>query len=145
MAELVALAPQHEFLCVGDTSAFAAYPLAAPNVRHIVVPQGVAPTDAASADGYRSVGDMWRLARATARLNADVFFSPSVYTYYPLRPGQHALITIHDAIAERFPELTLPSARAKLFSAALKSVRIRSAFARVAHERARRSLTRASP
>lgn len=115
MRELVALAPQHEFLCVGDASAFAALPLTAPNVRHVLVPQDVAPTDAASADGYRSARDMWRLARAASRLNADVFFSPSVYTFYPLRPGQRALITLHDAIAERFPELTLPSARARLF------------------------------
>ena len=115
MHELVALAPEHEFLCVGDAAAFAAFPLQAPNVRSIVVPQGVSPTEAASADGYRSIGDMWRLARATAALKPDVFFSPSVYTYYPLRPAQRALITIHDAIVERFPELTLPSARARLF------------------------------
>lgn len=115
MLELVALAPEHEFLCVGDASAFAALPLAAPNVRHIVVAQDVAPTDAASADGYRSLRDMWRLTRATAALKADLFFSPSVYTYYPLRPAERAVITVHDAIAERFPDLTLPSARARLF------------------------------
>jgi glycosyltransferase involved in cell wall biosynthesis len=58
---------------------------------------------------------MWRLTRATASLKPDVFFSPSVYTYYPLRPSQRAVVTIHDAIVERFPELTLPSARARLF------------------------------
>ncbi|MES2125017.1 MAG: glycosyltransferase family 1 protein [Gemmatimonadota bacterium] len=115
MRELVALAPDHEFLCIGDASAFAAFPLDAPNIRRIPVAQGAPPTDAASADGYRAPLDIWRLTRATARLRPDVFFSPSVYTYYPLRPGQRAVITIHDAIAERFPELTLPSPRAKLF------------------------------
>src|SRR6185295_10160418 len=45
----------------------------------------------------------------------DVFFSPSVYTYYPLPPGLRAVVTVHDAIAERFPALTLPSARARFF------------------------------
>lgn len=115
MRELVVLAPQHEFLCIGDAAAFRAMPFTEPNVREVVVRQDAPPMDAASADGYRSPADMWRLARATAALRADVFFSPSVYTYYPLRPGQRSLITVHDAIAERFPELTLPSARARLF------------------------------
>jgi glycosyltransferase involved in cell wall biosynthesis len=50
-----------------------------------------------------------------ARERLDVFFSPSVYTYFPLPPRTRALVTIHDAIAERFPELTLPSRRARLF------------------------------
>lgn len=115
MQELIALAPEHEFICIGDATAFSAFSPAAPNVRSVVVPQNAPPSEAASADGYRSLQDMWRLARTTASLDLDVFFSPSVYTYYPLRPGQRAVITIHDAIAERFPELTLPSARARLF------------------------------
>jgi glycosyltransferase involved in cell wall biosynthesis len=44
-----------------------------------------------------------------------VFFSPSVYTYFPLPPGLRAVVTVHDTIAERFPELTLPTRRARLF------------------------------
>jgi alpha-1,3-rhamnosyl/mannosyltransferase len=44
-----------------------------------------------------------------------VFFSPSVYTYFPLPPSLAAVITFHDAIADRFPSLTLPSPRARLF------------------------------
>src|SRR5690606_39243732 len=42
-------------------------------------------------------------------------FSPSVYTYFPLPPGQRSVVAIHDTIAERFPELTLPTRRARLF------------------------------
>jgi glycosyltransferase involved in cell wall biosynthesis len=45
----------------------------------------------------------------------DVFWSPSVYTYFPLPPGLPALVTIHDTITERFPELTMPTYRARLF------------------------------
>ena len=44
-----------------------------------------------------------------------MFFSPSVYTYFPLPPGLRAVVCVHDCIAERFPELTLPSRRARLF------------------------------
>ncbi len=113
--ELVLVAPQHEFHCIGDAAAFEAFPLTGPNVRHVIVRQGASPTDAAAADGYRSPADIWRLTRATAALRPDVFFAPSVYTYFPLRPSQRAVITLHDAIAERFPELTLPSPRARLF------------------------------
>jgi len=58
---------------------------------------------------------MWRMTRAVARERLDVFFSPSVYTYFPLPPSLAAVITFHDAIADRFPKLTLPSPRARLF------------------------------
>jgi glycosyltransferase involved in cell wall biosynthesis len=61
---------------------------------------------------------MLRLTRAVAAEPLDVFFVPSVYTFFPLPPRLRALVTIHDAIAERFPELTLPSRRARLFWAA---------------------------
>lgn len=115
MAALVALAPEHRFVCFGDRRAFAAFPLAGPNVEHVVVALDASPTLAAAADGARSPRDMLRLTRAVWRTAPDVFFSPSVYTYFPLPPGLRAVVTIHDAIAERFPELTLPTARARLF------------------------------
>jgi alpha-1,3-rhamnosyl/mannosyltransferase len=115
MEPLVAAAPRHEFVCIGDRAAFTALHLDAPNVRRIVVDQSAAPTVAAAADGYRSVQDMWRMTRAVARASPDVFFSPSVYSYFPVLPGPRIVVTIHDAIAERFPDLTLPSSRARLF------------------------------
>jgi glycosyltransferase involved in cell wall biosynthesis len=55
------------------------------------------------------------MTRATAKARVDVFFQPTLYTYYPLPPGLAAVVTIHDAVAERFPELTLGSRRARLF------------------------------
>jgi len=75
----------------------------------------VAPSEAASADGARSPSDMLRFTWAVGRTPLDVFFYPSVYTYFPLPPGQKAVVGIHDAIAERFPELTLPTTRARVF------------------------------
>lgn len=112
---MVAAAPQHEFHCFGDAAAFAAFPLSGSNVRLIEVAQEASPVDAASADGSRAILDLWRLTRAVRRDAPAVFFSPSVYTYFPLPPGLRAVVTVHDAIAERFPELTLPSRRARLF------------------------------
>ncbi|MCE9594287.1 MAG: glycosyltransferase family 4 protein [Planctomycetes bacterium] len=89
--------------------------MVAPNVELVTVPLGASPTEAASADGNRSPFDMLKLTRAVSKHSLDVFFSPSVYTYFPLPPRMRAVVTIHDAIAERFPELTLPSRKARLF------------------------------
>lgn len=111
IAAMVPQASAHEFVCFLDGRSAARFDLDAPNVRRVVVPQSVAPTVAASSGSRRSVPDMLRLSRAVRRERVDVFFSPSVYGYFPLPPGLPAVITIHDAIAERFPELTLPTRR----------------------------------
>lgn len=105
----------HEFVCFVDDRAARCFDLTGNGVRMVVVPQSASPTTAASAAGSRSVGDMWRMTRAVGRERLDVFFSPSVYTYFPLPPSLRAVITFHDAIADRFPKLTLPSSRARLF------------------------------
>ncbi len=115
LAAMARLAPGDEFICFLDAASAARFDLDLPNIRPVRVMQGQAPTEAASADGYRAPADMLRLTRAVWREKPEVFFSPSVYTYFPLPPGQPALVTVHDAIAERFPELTLPTARARLF------------------------------
>jgi glycosyltransferase involved in cell wall biosynthesis len=112
---MTAMAPDDEFVCFGDRHVFETWSHSAPNVTRVVIPQRISPALAASADGNRSLGDMWRLTRAVWRHRPRVFFSPSVYTYFPLPPGQRAVVTVHDTIAERFPHLTLPTQRARLF------------------------------
>lgn len=120
-------APGDEFVCFLDARAHDRFTLDAVNTTIVVVPQRVSPTQAAGADSARSLRDMLRLSRAVWRARLDVFFSPSVYTYFPLPPGVPAVVTIHDAIAERFPELTLPSRRARLFWNAKVALAIRQA------------------
>ncbi|CAN5407570.1 glycosyltransferase family 1 protein [soil metagenome] len=115
LRQMVALAPEDEFVCFLDPWAAERFDLEAPNVRTVTVDLSAAPTAAAAADGYRSPLDLWRLTRAVAREPLDVFFSPSVYTYFPLPPQLAAVVTVHDAIADRFPELTMPTLRARLF------------------------------
>ena len=105
----------HEFVYFVDEAAAPFAPGNLAEVELVEVRQSRAPTAAASADGARSPLDMLRFTAAVARARLDVFFSPSVYTYFPLPLGLPAVITIHDAIAERFPELTVPSRRARLF------------------------------
>ena len=115
LGALVESAREHQFVLYGDRASLRSVELDAPNVSVVDVAQHVSPAHAAAADGYRSPSDMLRLTRAVWRDRPDVFWSPSVYTYFPLPPGQPSLITIHDTITERFPELTMPSRRARLF------------------------------
>jgi len=114
-AAMVPLAREHEFVFFADEAAARVFELRAPNVRLVTVPQKITPTQAAAADGARSPLDMLRLTRAVSAERLDAFFSPSVYTFFPLPPRLRALVCIHDCIAERYPELTLPSRRARLF------------------------------
>src|SRR5687767_11164905 len=115
LAAMAAQAPAWRFRCFVDARAHARFTLRAPNVECLEVYQSVSPTAAAAVDGNRSPLDMLRLTRAVAAHPSDVFFSPSVYTYFPLPPGIRSVVTVHDAIAERFPALTLPSRKARLF------------------------------
>ncbi len=120
-------APTDEFICFLDARARDVFRLDASNVTPVVVPQRQSPTQAAAAGSARSLGDMLRLSRAVWGARPDVFFSPNVYTYFPLPPGLPAVVGIHDAIAERFPGLTLPSRRARLFWSAKVALAIRQA------------------
>ncbi|HYN80286.1 MAG TPA: glycosyltransferase family 1 protein [Gemmatimonadaceae bacterium] len=112
---MAALAPENEFICFLDRKAADVFSLSESNVRPIVVDLREAPVVAASAAGRRGLGDILRMTRAVAREPLDVFLSPSVYTYFPLPLNIPAVITIHDAIPERFSKLTFPSARSRLF------------------------------
>lgn len=115
LTAMVRRAPDDEFLLFVDDAARERLHLDAPNVRVVHVPQSQAPTEAASANGRRLLRDMLRLTRAVSSARPRVFFSPSVYSYFPLPPGQRAVVAIHDVIAERHPDLTLPSLRARVF------------------------------
>lgn len=122
LSAMVATTPVELVLFADDRAAAASRALGA-TVR--VVPQSVSPTLAASADGSRSPMDMLRFTRAVWGEKLDAFFSPSVYTYFPLPPMLPALVCVHDAIADRYPELTLPSRRARLFWRAKTALALR--------------------
>jgi len=64
---------------------------------------------AASAYGHRSLSDMCRMSMAVARQRLDVFFSPTVFGYFPLFGDFRKIVTIHDAIATLRPDLIFPT------------------------------------
>jgi len=115
MTTMVRQAPEDEFVFLADERAAECFDLSEDNVRLERVVLSESPVYAASAHKNRRVADMLRLTRAVGREGLDVFFSPSVYSYFPLPPRQRAVVAIHDVIADRYPHLTLPSRRSRLF------------------------------
>lgn len=80
----------------------------------VSVPTGKPAVQAASADGRRSLRDLWRMSQAVSRHALDLFFFPSVYTFYPILNRLPKLVTIHDTIAELFPKLVFPTRASQL-------------------------------
>ncbi len=115
VAAMVSLAPTHEFLCFLDPRSADRFALDAENVRRVVVRQIAAPTLAARSGSRRSVHDMLRLTFAVREAELDAFLSPTVYGYFPLPPGLPAVVAIHDALVERFPDLTMATRRDRAF------------------------------
>jgi len=116
VAAMSVLAPNDEFVCFLDPLSARSFSLDAANVRKVVVANvREAPVRAAAASRNRTIADMLKMTRAVRGERLDVFFSPTVYTYFPLPPGLRAVVTIHDAIPERFPAMTLPSRKMRLF------------------------------
>jgi glycosyltransferase involved in cell wall biosynthesis len=72
------------------------------------------PGEAAAAESYRPLRDLARLARAVAGSRLDAFLFPSIYTWFPALRAP-TVVGVHDLIADDFPELTLPSRRARAF------------------------------
>jgi hypothetical protein len=79
-------------------------------VRVVQVRQRVAPTRAAGAGTYRSPADMLRFTAAVWRESPDVFFSPSVYTYFPVPPGSGRWSPSTTPSPSGIRTLTLPDA-----------------------------------
>jgi glycosyltransferase involved in cell wall biosynthesis len=80
-----------------------------------LVETGRSVSEAATAEGRRSVMDLARMGWAVAREDLDLFFFPSVYSYFPLFRPVPAVVGIHDTIADRNPQFAFSSRRHELF------------------------------
>ncbi|QNP46483.1 glycosyltransferase [Sphingomonas sediminicola] len=86
-----------------------------PNVDIVRVETSATVTDSAVADGSRSVGDLLSFRREASSRPLDVFWFPAVYSWYPVSGRIPTVVTFHDAIAEHFTRLVLPTLRGRLF------------------------------
>jgi glycosyltransferase involved in cell wall biosynthesis len=70
---------------------------------------------AASSNGHRSYGDMWKMSRAMSEPGFDLLLFPTVYSFVPVFTRAKKIVMIHDIIAESYPRLTLPKLTSRLF------------------------------
>jgi glycosyltransferase involved in cell wall biosynthesis len=70
---------------------------------------------AASANGHRSLADMWRMSRALSAPAFDVVLFPTIYSYVPVFSRARKLVMVHDVIVETYPHLTVPNRTARFF------------------------------
>ncbi|MBV8841599.1 MAG: glycosyltransferase family 4 protein [Bryobacterales bacterium] len=80
-----------------------------------VLQASVPTVQAASANGRRSLSDMWRMSRALSSSEFDVVLFPTIYSYVPIFSCARKLVMMHDVIAETFPQLTVPRRAARIF------------------------------
>jgi glycosyltransferase involved in cell wall biosynthesis len=106
LGALVRSPGNHEFVLFTDTEQDLGL-----GVPTVAVPQSRPVADAAVADSGRSPRDVLRFTAAVWRAKVDVLFYPAVYSWFPCPPGLPNLLTLHDAIAEHFPDLVFPRAR----------------------------------
>jgi len=93
----------------------------------VVVATRRPPAEVASSSGRRDLMDLWRMAWAVARHPVDVFFFPSVYTFFPLLRPVKSVVAIHDVIAERHPRQVFARRRLQLFWKAKLAIAVRQA------------------
>ncbi len=80
-----------------------------------VLPSAVPTVKAASANGHRSLADMWRMSRALSKPEFNIVLFPTIYSFVPTFSRAHKLVMVHDIIAETYPQLTVPRLAARLF------------------------------
>src|SRR5260370_18256868 len=84
-------------------------------IEPVLVPTAEGVAEAATAAGRRSIADLLRMSWAVARRPLDLFFFPSVYSYFPLLRPVPMILGMHDTIADRNPQFTFASRRQALF------------------------------
>jgi len=86
--------------------------------------------ESAVSGSRRSLADMFAFTKATRRCKPDVFFCPTIYSYFPLPLRLRSVVCFHDTIAEDFPELIFDRAlerrawQAKVWLALRQATRI---------------------
>jgi glycosyltransferase involved in cell wall biosynthesis len=79
-----------------------------PNVQVVEVPTSRPVTESAVAGDRRSLRDIYGFSRAVNREEIDLMFFPAAYSWFPTRKRIPTVVTLHDAIAEHFPDLVFP-------------------------------------
>ena len=106
LTALVRLDTDHQYIFVLDSKEGA--DTLPPGIEARLVTTGTPTVVAASANGARSLGDLWRVSRAMSARDFDLLLFPTVYSYVPVLSRVKKIVMIHDVIAETYPQLTMP-------------------------------------
>ncbi|MDQ6678349.1 MAG: glycosyltransferase family 4 protein [Acidobacteriota bacterium] len=104
----------HEFIVFLDRKGYAEFDLHG-SFRPCLVSTCDTVSDAATAESRRSLRDLLSMSGAVASQKLDVFFFPSVYSYFPIVRPVPILLGIHDTIADRNPDFSFGTRRHKIF------------------------------
>ena len=85
------------------------------NVRLVTVPTQVAPIQAASSSGRRSISDLLKMTRSVAKHSLDLFYFPAIYSYFPVWNRTKIAVTIHDMTPARFARSVFPDKKLEFF------------------------------
>lgn len=107
MKALGEVGSSHRYTVYLDSSSYPLFDLKAPfEARRVATSQGVA--QSATADSHRSLRDLLRMSLAVTE-PLDLFFFPSVYSFFPLLRRMPVIVGIHDTIADRNPQFSFSS------------------------------------
>jgi len=115
---------ENEYLLFFDSTYHAAEGVPG-GARVVVVETTDAQTEAISVHGRRSALDLARMARAARKEPVDVFFFPSIDSYFPVFGPAARIVMIHDVIPEDFPRVMLPNRASRV----RRRVKVRAAIA----------------
>lgn len=136
---LLAQAGAHDYLLFVDAETAARVALPAMETRRLRT--GASQAAAASATGNRSPLDLLRMGRGVAEERLDVFYFPSVYSYFPLPRRIPMAVAIHDTIPERHGRIVFPHFRNRaLWWAKSRAARFQARTLITVSEFARRQL-----
>lgn len=113
LSAMFALESEHRFYLFIDQEPDEAMLL--PNIELVQVFPDRPLTDAAVANDSRSIRDMVQLYKAVSASTVDLMFFPAVYSWFPVPVGLPTVVTLHDAIAEHFPEMIFPDWKGRFF------------------------------
>jgi glycosyltransferase involved in cell wall biosynthesis len=108
VAALLEADSEHEFLLFIDAQSADEIDLP-DGAQPVIMPTEESPTESASASSRRSFGDLRAMSLSVRRESLDVFFFPSVYSFFPLLFRPRVILGIHDVIAEDYPTAIFPS------------------------------------
>jgi glycosyltransferase involved in cell wall biosynthesis len=86
----------------------------------------VAPSQAASSDGRRSLRDLLAMRRAAASAQVDLFYFPATYSYFPVRKVPK-VVTVFDTMALDYPRQIFPNWRGRLAWTVKEHIAVRRA------------------